>query len=71
MYKVNKDLCVGCGTCTAASPEGVKVGEDGAAQIIDQEKVKESGGASICPFGAIEKVEESEGEESANAEETN
>jgi len=56
-YKINKEKCQGCGSCQALCPQGIKLGEDGKAEIIDQEKLKECGGKEICPFGAIEEEE--------------
>jgi len=53
-YKINKEKCQGCGSCQAICPQGIKLGEDGKAEIIDQEKLKECGGKEVCPFGAIE-----------------
>jgi len=58
MYKVDKEKCVGCQACVNACPEAIKIGADGKAKIIDQEKLEECGGESICPFGAIKKTEE-------------
>jgi len=55
-YKVNKKKCIGCGTCVAICPEGVKLESDGKAKIIDQKKIEKCGGEKICPVGAIEKV---------------
>ena len=30
---VNKDTCLGCGTCTALVPSVFKLGEDGKAEV--------------------------------------
>jgi len=62
MFKVNKEKCLGCGTCVQACPGSTKIGDDDKAEIIDQDKLKECGGESVCPFGAIEKTEEKENE---------
>ena len=56
-YKVNKEKCQGCGACASNCPEAIKIGNDGKAEIIDQEKLKECGGKNLCPFGAIEEIE--------------
>ncbi len=57
MFRVNKEKCVGCRACLQACPGATKIGEDGKAEIIDQEKLEQCGGESICPLGAIEKKE--------------
>jgi len=57
-YKVNKQKCMGCGTCSMNCPGATKIGADGKAEIIDEEKLEQCGGESVCPFGAIEKQEE-------------
>ena len=62
MYRINKKKCIGCGVCVASCPGATEIGEDGKARIIDQKKLEECGGESICPMGAIEKVEEGEKE---------
>ncbi len=54
MYKVNKQKCIGCGACAQICAKGIKMGEDGKAEITDQEKLKECGGKNICPMEAIE-----------------
>lgn len=58
MYKIDKEKCVGCGACVQACPQAMKMEAGGKAEIIDQEKLEECGGESICPFGAIKKTEE-------------
>lgn len=55
-YKINKEKCIGCENCMANCPEAIKLGMDGKAGIIDQEKLEKCGGESVCPMGAIEKT---------------
>jgi len=57
-YKVNKQKCIGCGTCVQACPEATKLGDDMKAAVIDHEKLQECGGVKACPFGAIEEIKE-------------
>lgn len=54
-YKVNKEKCIGCGVCLANCPGATKINEDGKAEVIDQKKLEECGGESVCPLEAIEK----------------
>ena len=54
-YKVNKEKCIGCGTCVAICPEGMKLEEDGKAKVINLEELEKCGGKDICPMAAIEK----------------
>lgn len=56
MYKVNKQKCTGCGICVQACPGATKIGADGKAEVINQEKLEQCGGESVCPLGAIEKI---------------
>jgi len=58
MFKVNKEKCIGCQACVQACPGATKIRKDGKAEIIDQEKLEQCGGESVCPLGAIEKVAE-------------
>ena len=58
VYKINKEKCVGCGACAASCPEGVRMGKDGKAEIIDQGKLEKCGRESVCPLEAIEKVQQ-------------
>jgi len=54
MYKVNKEKCIGCGACEAVCPEGFKIGEDGKAEVVSQEKAKKCDVKDVCPYEAIE-----------------
>jgi ferredoxin len=57
-YKVNKDKCIGCGSCSLSCPEGTEMDTDGKAVVINSVKVEECGGVDLCPYGAIEEEEE-------------
>jgi|SRR6056297_3490643 len=58
-YQVNKGKCLGvdsCGVCLNICPGATQKGEDGKAEVVNQEKLQECGGERVCPMGAIEKV---------------
>lgn len=68
--KVNKDICIGCGACTAIAQEIFEIGDDGLAEtinpedkdqkiknILDNEKDNVLDAAEGCPVGAIEVTE--------------
>lgn len=59
-FKINKQRCIGCGTCVQACEGATKLGDDMKAEIIDQNKLAECGGEKLCPFGAIETIDEKE-----------
>ncbi|MBP3331074.1 MAG: 4Fe-4S binding protein [Tidjanibacter sp.] len=51
-YKINPDLCVGCGTCIGECP--VEAISEGVAYVIDADKCIECGAcADVCPSEAI------------------
>ena len=57
--KVNKDKCIGCGTCVALAPEVFEIDDDGKSKIkegADLEKNKEviKQAKDACPTQAIE-----------------
>lgn len=63
--KVNKDLCIGCGACDAIVPDVFQIGDDGLAEVITDNEVKETevskdlidevkDAAEGCPTSAIE-----------------
>lgn len=54
--KVDKDLCIGCGTCSVMCPKVFKIDEEGKSTVIDEngdtpENIKAAGDA--CPTKAI------------------
>ncbi len=59
---VDKDLCVGCGTCAAVAPDLFKMTDDGKAEFIGEitnETMETIDRAiSMCPTSAIIKKEE-------------
>ncbi|MBR3362730.1 MAG: ferredoxin [Bacilli bacterium] len=52
--EVNKDLCIGCGSCVAIDPETFEFNDDGIAQAKTDE-VSEGAreAAEACPVEAI------------------
>ena len=63
--KVNKDLCIGCGACAAIVPDVFQIGDNGLAEVIADNEVKETevskdlidevkDAAEGCPTSAIE-----------------
>lgn len=58
-YSVDKEKCIGCGSCNLACPNGMGMGGDGRATVLSNAEVEECGGAELCPYGAI--VEEDDG----------
>ncbi len=58
-FKVNKDLCIGCGACAAICPEVFDIDEDGLAKTIKEENITEEEAAEAtdalegCPTSAI------------------
>ena len=59
--KINKSVCIGCGTCVSMCPECFEMGEDGKAQVkegCDGTKCNVEDVANSCPMHAIEITEE-------------
>lgn len=57
--KINKDLCLGCGTCVAIFPDIFEMTEENKSRVkegIDLEKNKDTilQAKNSCPCGAIE-----------------
>jgi len=60
---IDKNLCIGCGTCVAIAPKTFKLGADGKAEAIepagDEEKtIKEA--IDSCPVSAIKSTNQNE-----------
>ncbi|MDD2274512.1 MAG: ferredoxin [Candidatus Pacebacteria bacterium] len=53
-YKINKEKCIGCGSCSLTCSEGTEMDTDGKAIVISSAKLEECGGVDVCPYGAIE-----------------
>lgn len=62
-YKVDKEKCLGCGSCALSCPGGSEMDVDGKAKVISSAKIEECGGADLCPYGAIEVVNGEEAED--------
>lgn len=60
-FKVNKEICIGCGACQAIAPDVFEIDDDGLANAIDSEineDVKEDAIDAMegCPVNAIEEA---------------
>ena len=60
--KVNKDACIGCGSCTVIASDVFEIDDDGLAiakneNITDENKEEVIDASEACPTSAIE-VEE-------------
>lgn len=57
--KIDKEKCIGCGSCAFSWEENIKLNEDNKAEVIDSNlEIDESNAQNlvdICPVGAIEK----------------
>ncbi len=54
--QVDKETCIGCGTCTVIASKTFKLGKDGKAEVLnppgdEEEKIKEA--VDSCPVNAI------------------
>ena len=61
-FKVNKDVCLGCGACQAICPDVFQIEDDGLAAAIkeaDEKNIEDALDAKEgCPVAAIEEDEE-------------
>lgn len=52
--RVDKELCIGCGTCSAMCPDVFAMDADGKSEVISQENMDcARNAASACPTQAI------------------
>ncbi len=59
--KVDKEACIGCGTCVALAPNTFALDEEGKSIVTNPQGDKEEDirkAAEACPVGAIEIEEE-------------
>lgn len=57
--EVNKDLCIGCGSCVALAPDSFEFGDDGLAEAKTEEITEDvKDAAEGCPTDAIQINEE-------------
>lgn len=60
--KVDKDLCIGCGTCVALADDTFEIGDDNKSSVknekgnTDEEIIN---AAKACPVSAIEVTDDS------------
>lgn len=51
---VNKDTCIGCGTCASLCPKSFRINADGKSEVISQEEIECAKNAEqSCPVQAI------------------
>jgi ferredoxin len=54
--RIDKNKCIGCGTCVALAPKSFKLGNDSKAQVIEppgDEKATIKDAVDSCPVKAI------------------
>jgi len=60
---IDKDLCIGCGTCVSIAPKSFKLTDDSKVEVIepqedDEVKIKEA--IDSCPVSAIKSIDQDE-----------
>ena len=60
-FKVNKEICIGCGACQAIAPDVFEIDDEGLAVAIDAEINDDNREDAIdakegCPVNAIEEI---------------
>ena len=54
MVEVDEDTCIGCGSCVAVAPDIFEIGDNGKAEVINDESTEEAQeAADVCPVDAI------------------
>lgn len=52
-YKIDKNVCIGCGACVGACPVGAISPDEDGKMVIDKEKCISCGTCyAVCPVGA-------------------
>ncbi len=53
MVSINKETCIGCGTCESVCPAAFKMGDDNKAEVISQKAPCIKQAIEMCPVDAI------------------
>ena len=57
IIKINKETCIGCGTCVAIMPDVFRMGDDGKAEVIPGDHADKEAlinqAKDACPVQAI------------------
>ncbi|MEM2918445.1 MAG: ferredoxin [Candidatus Altiarchaeota archaeon] len=53
--KVDREKCIGCGTCAAICPEGFELDDEGKAKVKNPKAKCVDEAISSCPVEAISK----------------
>jgi len=53
MVKVDKEKCIGCGSCASVCPEGFEMGDDGKARVKNSSAKCIKDAIESCPVDAI------------------
>ena len=57
---IDKNLCIGCGTCISIAPKSFKLTNDGKAEVIEPPQDKETTineAIDSCPVSAIKSTD--------------
>lgn len=58
-FQINKEVCIGCGSCVNLCPECFEIGDDGKSQVKEGEcNCQADEAIGECPVRAISLVEE-------------
>lgn len=62
---VDKDLCIGCGACTAIEPSVFEISEDDGLAFVKENKINDDVkmAENSCPTGAINIEEDNDKED--------
>lgn len=55
VVKVDREKCIGCGTCAAICPEGFELDDEGKAKVKNSKAKCIDEAISSCPVEAISK----------------
>jgi len=53
MVKIDKEKCIGCGSCASICSEGFEMSDDGKAHVKNAKAPCIKEGIDVCPVDAI------------------